>query len=238
MSAENLHSTNNRTIVCAECELLISKACDAECTPEEMEDLRGHLIACDHCRSVMCEYREINHMMTARLAILSCPPPPLTKPSRRGELSFLLSGAYRYAGKVAALAACLLFFFLGQHLGFDRANRDMSATFTSAPVSTPSMWAASRPVSPRSLANVESEQPFTDSIGRYRAAVGAELRQDGVDWLRVRELVEAMGELRTDLELLTIHMAYLDIRTGSSPYEVAEHWERLGAFPGKTVYKP
>jgi hypothetical protein len=44
----------------------------------------------------------------------------------------------------------------------------------------------------------------------------------------VRELVEAIGELRTDLELLTIHMAYLDINTGDSPYEVAEHWENLG----------
>jgi hypothetical protein len=80
-----------------------------------------------------------------------------------------------------------------------------------------------------SVTSIESEQPFTDGISRYRAAIADELRRESVDWLKVRELVESMGELRTNLELLTIHMAYIDIRMGSLPAAVARHWESLGS---------
>jgi hypothetical protein len=96
------------------------------------------------------------------------------------------------------------------------------------------MWAAKYTAGSELNSSIAAEQPFTESISRYRASIGAELRQEDVDWLKVRELVEAMGELRTDLELLTIHMAYLDINTGDSPYEVAARWEDLG---GKKALK-
>lgn len=222
-----------RNITCMESELLISKACDSECTPEELAVLREHLRDCCVCRASMLEYQEISSMMTARLVTLSCPPPPVAQQTKTLGLIVLSPRVRRY---VAAVAACFLFYMVEHHTGQGYANRQMTVTPVS--VSTPSMWAASRGASSLSLANVESEQPFTDSIGRYRAAVGVELRKESVDWMKVRELVEAMGELRTDLELLTIHMAYLDIRTGSSPYEVAEHWENLGNYAGKAVYKP
>jgi hypothetical protein len=100
------------------------------------------------------------------------------------------------------------------------------------------MWTAKTQRAPYSAANMDSEQPFTDGIQKYRGAIADELRKSEIDWMKVRDLVEAMGELRTDLELLTIHMAFLDIRTGSSPYEVADHWERLGGGASRVVYKP
>ena len=225
---------------CYDYELLISKACDDECTPEETEVLKRHLEACGECRNALSEYRELRDMMTTHLVTLSCPPAPATK-ERKHPVLRLLTGrtARRYAGQAAAIAASILFFVLGHHMGFAQANRQIPEMLPSTAVATPSMWVANRPANPAALANVESEQPFTESIGRYRAAVGMELRQSKVDWLRVRELVEAMGELRTDLELLTLHMAFLDIRTGSSPSEVAEHWEGLGtSSAGRTVFKP
>lgn len=225
---------------CYDYELLISKACDDECTPEETEALKAHLTECGECRRTLSEYRELRDMMTAHLVTLSCPPAPATK-ERRHPVLRLITGrtARRYAGQAAAIAASILFFVLGHHMGFAQAGRQVPEMPTPTVVATPSMWVANRPANPAALANVESEQPFTESISRYRTAVGMELRQPKVDWLRVRELVEAMGELRTDLELLTLHMAFLDIRTGSSPAEVAEHWEKLGApSSGKAVFKP
>ncbi len=225
---------------CYDYELLISKACDDECTPEEAEVLKAHLRECGECRATLSEYREMRDMMTAHLITLSCPPAPSTK-ARKHPVLRLLSNktVHRYAGQAAAIAASILFFVLGHHMGFEKANQQMATLASPTAVATPSMWAANRPANAASLANVESEQPFTESIGRYRTAVGMELRQSKVDWLRVRELVEAMGELRTDLELLTLHMAFLDIRTGASPAEVADHWEKLGTpSSGKAVFKP
>ena len=40
------------------------------------------------------------------------------------------------------------------------------------------------------------------------------LAEEQVDWARVRRLVEAIGDLRTDMELLTIHVAYIEREQG------------------------
>lgn len=221
---------------CLESELLISKACDRECSPEELRRLKDHLRICSHCRNLMREYLAISDMMTLHLANACCPLPKPVLPKQANILS--MHTLREYAAYMAMIAASILFFVFGHHMGFVHAQRQ-NTTENAALVSvaTPSMWAANRPHSQVVLANIESEQPFTESIKNYRAAIGEEIRRGNVDWLRIRELVEAMGELRTDLELLTIHMAYIDIRTGSSPSEVASHWETLGESTGKTVYK-
>lgn len=224
---------------CYDFELLISKACDDECTPQEREILEAHLRECAGCRGTLSEYREMRDMMTAHLVTFSCPPAP-TRRERRHPVLRLLTGraARRYAGQAAAIAASILFFVLGHHMGFVQAGRQASESASPTVVATPSMWAATGQANSAASVNVESERPFTESIGRYRAAVGMELRQPKVDWMRIRELVEAMGELRTDLELLTLHMAFLDIRTGNPPAEVAERWENLGVPGGRAVLKP
>ena len=77
----------------------------------------------------------------------------------------------------------------------------------------------------------ETEKPFVERINKYRKSIGEQLRNEDVDWAEIRRLVEAMGELRTDLELLTLHMAYLEIRTGSPASQVAQHWESIGEAP-------
>ena len=227
---------------CDEYELLISKACDDECTQDELAKLKLHLCGCESCRQLMKDYGELSLLMTTRMAAMKCPQPPTGSRSniiRMPDARKLVPGrrTRRYVRQFAAVAACLLFFVMGHYIGFNQANVRISETISPIAVTTPSMWVAQRSLAPASIANVESEQPFTDSIDRYRAAIGDELRNYDVNWMRVRELVEAMGELRTDLELLTIHMAYLDIRTGTSPYEVADHWETLGT-QNRVVHKP
>ena len=227
---------------CDEYELLISKACDDECTPEELAKLKLHLCGCESCRQLMKDYSELSLLMTTRMAAMKCPQPPIGSRNniiRMPDARKLLPGrrTRRYVRQFVAVAACLLFFVMGHYIGFNQAGIRISETISPISVTTPSMWVAQRSATPAAITGVESEQPFTDSIDRYRAAIGDELRNSDVNWMRVRELVEAMGELRTDLELLTIHMAYLDIRTGTSPYEVADHWETLGT-QNRVVYKP
>jgi hypothetical protein len=175
--------------------------------------------------------------MTARLAATACPPPPsilcgLIALKLKGMASRLRLG--RYAFRAAMFALCAVFFVFGHIMGFSQGKLEAIEKISQTAVATPSMWIAGRPANSSGLSGVTAEQPFTESIMRYRSAIGAELRRGNVDWMRVRELVEAMGELRTDIELLTLHLAYLDIYTGNSPYEVAEHWEKIG---GEVVLK-
>lgn len=230
----------DREAACAEIELLISKACDGECSRSELARLSAHLERCGDCRKTMEAYREIAVMLRAGTAAMPCPPAPSVGESRFGRRPITLERRISSWAKWGGVAACLLLFLAGHMVGFHRAARREGVTPPLSPVAvaTPSMWMANREPGPATLANIESEQPFTDSIVRYRAAIGEELRRGEVDWMKVRSLVEAMGELRTDLELLTIHMAYLDIRTGSSPYEVAAHWEALAGGAERAVYRP
>jgi anti-sigma factor RsiW len=214
---------------------LISKACDGECTPEELELMKEHLKGCPGCRKTLVEYREISMLMSARLTAVSCPPAPAVSSHAPFALRFLsVPKAKVYALRAVTAAACVAFFFAGSLFGSSNARKEIAGNISPVAVATPSMWVAEKPDVTALSESLEAEQPFTDSINQYRLAVSEELRKSDVDWLRVRELVEAIGELRTDLELLTIHMAYLEIRTGNSPYEVAEHWENLG---GKAAYR-
>lgn len=221
---------------CDAFETLISRACDGECTPEQLNVLGKHLSGCDDCRTLMKEYRALSDLMIARTAAQSCPPPPvvsrekrlLALPANRGLLL-----------RLGGIAACAAFFLLGQFWGARSANEQFSNYLSPMVVSTPTLWRANSPsAAAYALSNPDAEQPFTDGIGKYRSAIADELRKGEIDWMNVRNLVEAMGELRVDLELLTIHMAFLDIQTGSSSYEVADSWERLGGNLNKVVYKP
>jgi hypothetical protein len=198
--------------------------------------MKEHLKECPECRRTLVEYREFTALMAARVATLSCPTAPLAGGKAPFALRLLTGRRVRRYSKMAAMiAACVMFFAAGNFIGTTNTRRTIAESLSPVAVATPSMWVAKQqPGGSRLRDSKEAEQPFTDSISQYRTAIGSELRQNDVDWLRVRELIEAMGELRTDLELLTIHMAYLDIRTGNSPYEVADHWENLS---GKAVYK-
>lgn len=236
---EKKDCTATDAIPCEEIELLISMACDNECAPEDLEKLERHLRSCEDCRSLMKEYIDLRDLMMSRVLAYACPPPP-TVCREKSALRKLTDGfGPRTLARFGGIAACLAFFLLGQYFGSTQTSRKITEYLSPIAVSTPSMWAAKTPLTPLAASSMESEQPFTESIERYRASIADELRGDDVDWMKVRDLVEAMGELRTDLELLTIHMAFLDIRTGKSPYDVAEHWEKLGGGKSdRMVYKP
>ncbi len=77
-----------------------------------------------------------------------------------------------------------------------------------------------------------SEAPFAERLRVAQEDIAEELRKTPPDWSRIRRLAELVGELRTDLELLALHMAYLDIVAGTSPDAVAERWHTLSGSSG------
>ena len=97
---------------------------------------------------------------------------------------------------------------------------------------TPARWSMARSGSTSEASSSLSEAPFAERLQAAREEIAEELRKTPPDWSRIRRLTELVGELRTDLELLALHMAYLDIVSGTSPDAVAERWHALSGQPG------
>lgn len=215
---------------CRDAELLISMALDNECTQHQLGVLHKHLEHCSECRTLEREYARLDALLrdipVQAPHTLSGPPKMPFASRRRASRLRLLRPAF-------AIAASFLLFFAGQHWGYLQAttakNANEQKLDSAYLVSAPSLWLTSRgKQSEQGLYQAETEKPFVERIDKYRLSIGKELRAQEVDWDKVRRLVEAMGELRTDLELLTLHMAYLEIKTGSPAAEVAYQWEHLG----------
>lgn len=205
---------------CEAFEELASRVCDGECSADEASALKAHLASCPSCRETFRAFMDIRDAVAVHCAAADFSPPQIQRRKPRHSASFWL--------KLGGIAACLLLAFAAGHVVGSRSAASYIAAYLSPmTVATPSMWSASKADRLAPLSDVESELPFTEGIKRYRSAITDELRTGRVDWNRVRTLLEAMGELRTDLELLTIHMAFLDINTGSSPVDVAERWDSL-----------
>ena len=97
---------------------------------------------------------------------------------------------------------------------------------------TPARWSRARSGSAVGASPALSVAPFAERLQAAREEIAEELRKTPPDWSRIRRLTELVGELRTDLELLALHMAYLDIVAGTSPDAVAERWHALSGQPG------
>lgn len=235
---------------CGDMELLISMSVDGECSTADRERLRAHLSSCPECRSVRDEYERVQSLLERTVSMDAALAPPL--PDVSGLLDDFATKKnlrvvdFRRRGVRLAFsaAASLLLFFSGHSVGALRHAKVEPATppvveqvpqtarlASAYVVSAPSMWVSARGGEGDSSYEAQTEKPFVERINRYRSAIGEQLRTKDVDWEEIRRLVEAMGELRTDLELLTLHMAYLDIRTGSPASQVAKHWESMGESP-------
>lgn len=219
---------NSSTMTCDECEAVASRACDGECSPEELASLKAHVAECPSCRETLRMFRDLSAAVAMRSALDACPPPPSVRDIAQTKVRPISSFMLKLGGIAASIAIA---FAAGHFAGQRAAVSDLFAYLSPMVVSTPSMWSASKAQGHAAVA-LDSEQPFTDSIKRYRSSVADELRKDRVDWARVRSLIEAIGELRTDLELLTIHLAFLEIDTGTAAMDVADRWEHLGGAIG------
>ena len=237
----------NHSCSCRDMELLISMSVDGECVAADREKLQAHISLCPECRSVQNDFERIQSLLERTVSMDAVIPPPM--PDVSGLVcdapakSSQFTAFWRQGGRlVLAVAASFLIFFSGHYVGVRQYTTSSSASAkpvhsvqqiaSAYVVSAPSMWVSTRGGEKNTSAHeAETEKPFIERINKYRNSIGEQLRNSDVDWAEIRRLVEAMGELRTDLELLTLHMAYLDIRTGRPAYQVAEHWENIGEAP-------
>lgn len=236
----------NHSCSCRDMELLISMTVDGECVAADREKLRTHMSLCPECRSVQNDFERIQSLLERTVSMDAVIPPPLPDvsclvhdvPAKNSQFAAF----WRQGGRLTlAVAVSFLLFFSGHYVGVRQYAASPSASAqpihsvqlaSAYVVSAPSMWVSTRGGEKKASAHeAETEKPFVERINKYRNSIGEQLRNADVDWAEIRHLVEAMGELRTDLELLTLHMAYLDIRTGSPAYQVAEHWENIGEAP-------
>ncbi len=233
---------------CRDVELLISKSVDGECSASDREKLHAHLSLCSECRSVQSDFERIQSLLERTVSADLVVPPPLPDVSHladdartKGSRSAVF---WRQGGRlVLTAAACFVLFFSGHYVGARQRETSSPLSASAQPVhavpvasayvvSAPSMWVSVGGGAKNVSAHeAETEKPFVERINKYRKSIGEQLRNEDVDWAEIRRLVEAMGELRTDLELLTLHMAYLEIRTGSPASQVAQHWESIGEAP-------
>ena len=228
---------------CRDMELLISMSVDGECAASDREKVREHISRCPECRSVQNDFERIQSLLERTVFVDTVVPPPLP------DVSHLVGGVrvntprsaafWHQGGRlVLAIAASFMLFFSGHYVGTRQGKtppsfsaQSVQAVASAYVVSAPSMWASAGGGGKNSVHEAETEKPFVERINKYRKSIGEQLRNEDVDWAEIRRLVEAMGELRTDLELLTLHMAYLEIRTGSPASQVAQHWESIGEAP-------
>ena len=200
---------------CERMEMLISKMLDGEISTGEKEALSLHQAECSHCRDFYEKHLQWSELLAGSQEGLDLPACPAVskEPVRLFSLPFYLKSA----------AAVMLFglFFYGGFVAGDR--RALNNIPSYARVGVPAVWTRS---SPSLVTDTRQLSPLQDLISEYQLLIGEELGQEEVDWQKVRIMVETLGSLRTDLEILALHKGSLDEgdHTKGSPRET---WQQM-----------
>lgn len=189
---------------CEEMELLISRVLDGECGPKDRNRLKVHLAECPRCRETARAFRRGDSILKSA-ADLPVPPPCPKVPAGRFQKKFPSLARFAAAAAVAAIA-----FLGGAWWAQQEASRNLPPPYSR--VASPALWEkASDPLRHEAAL---AALPLSEAVTGYQREVARLLQQKDVDWERVRRLVEAIGALRTDMELLTLHVAYLEKEWG------------------------
>ena len=196
-------------------EMLVSKMLDGEISTDEKEALSRHLGKCPHCRDFYEKNLQWSESLESSREGLDLPACPAVSkdPGRLFSLPFYL--------KSAAAAMLLALFFYGGFVAGDR--RALNTIPSYARVGVPAVWTRS---SPSPGAEGGQFSPLQNLISEYQLLIGEELGKEEVDWQKVRIMVETLGSLRTDLEILALHKGSLDEgdHTKGSPRET---WQQM-----------
>lgn len=190
---------------CEEMEKLISRAMDGECDGKGLKAIKAHLAECPDCRMEMRAFGRVDSILENGVDIPAVPPCPE------------IPGHFRTAAWLPrvvafAAAACLLSvtFLGGAWWGGRQTARDLPPSYSL--VASAALWEkAPDPVRHEAAL---AALPLSEAVTGYQREVARLLQQEQVDWERVRRLVEAIGALRTDMELLTLHVAFLEKEHG------------------------
>lgn len=189
---------------CEDIEKLISRAMDGECDAAGLKTLRAHLAECPGCRGTARAFGRVDSMLENGID-LPLPPPCPKVPNRPTPVWF-----FRLAAVAAAACLAVAAFFGGAWWKERTTARDLLPSY--GRVASAALWQKAPDPVLREAAS--AALPLSEAVTGYQLEVARLLGQDQVDWPRVRRLVEAIGALRTDMELLTLHVAYLEKEQG------------------------
>jgi len=183
---------------CERMELLISKMLDGEVSSGEKEEISRHQAECRHCRDFYERHLQCSEFLAGSQEGLDLPAcPVISKDPVRSSMPFYL--------KPAAAVMLLALFFCGGFLTGGR--RALNNIPSYARVGVPAVWTKS---SASLVTDTSQLSPLQDLISEYQLLIGEELGKEEVDWQKVRVMVETLGSLRTDLEILALHKGSLD----------------------------
>lgn len=189
---------------CDEMEDLVSRAMDRELQPKDRTGLEAHLEKCADCRAAVRAFARLD-LVLEKGTDLPAPPPCPEMPSARPF------AAWKRRFALAAAAGLLVVAFFGGALWGERKM----ARLLPPPygrVASAALW--ERAPEPARQQAALAALPLSEAVSGYQLEVARLLAEEQVDWARVRRLVEAIGDLRTDMELLTIHVAYIEREQG------------------------
>ena len=191
---------------CDDMQELVSRAMDGECGENEREALRDHLAGCAECRAVMRAYGCMDFALEKGIDIPPAPPVPQVRASRP-------TPSWRTAAMTAVAAGfAVLAFFGGAWWGQAREARSLPPSY--GRVAAAALW--ENTADPGRHEAAQAALPLSQAVTGYQLEVARLLGEENVDWERVRRLVEAIGALRTDMELLTLHVAFIEREQGKT----------------------
>ncbi|HOV29169.1 MAG TPA: zf-HC2 domain-containing protein [Synergistales bacterium] len=203
---------------CEKMEVLISKVMDGECSPQERKALKSHLAECLRCRETIRAFGRVDSLLESGKDLPA--PPSCPKISEPG-----VSSRFPKAAFLAAAAAVAAFAFLGgAWWGQQKAIRSLPPSYSR--VASAALW--EKAPDPLRREAALAALPLSEAVTGYQREVARLLRQKDVDWERVRRLVEAIGALRTDMELLTLHVAFIEKEQGKTDPASAAWLDLLG----------
>jgi len=189
---------------CDEMESLVSRAMDGELQPKDRAGLEAHLEKCPDCRAAVRAFAGLD-LVLEKGADIPAPPPCPEVPTARPLAAWKRSFAFAAAAGLLVVA-----FFGGAVWGERKAAREVPPPY--GRVASAALW--ERAPDPVRHEAALAALPLSEAVSGYQLEVARLLAEEQVDWARVRSLVEAIGDLRTDMELLTIHVAYIEREQG------------------------
>ncbi len=203
---------------CEAMEPLISRVLDGECRPQDLKTLKAHLAECPRCRETIRAFSLVDSILESA-GDLPVPPRCPKIPGRGFTVRFPRAAALAAAAAIAAFA-----FLGGAWWGQQKGSRSLPPSYSL--VASAALWEkAPDPVRHEAAL---AALPLSEAVTGYQREVARLLRQKDVDWNRVRRLVEAIGALRTDMELLTLHVAFIEKEQGKTDPAGAAWWDLLG----------
>ena len=186
--------------ICREMEMLVSSMLDGEISSSEKEVLFLHLGECLHCRRFYEEQRKYHEFLGRTQDDLDVPACPSLS-----EQHAKIIRMPRYL-QIGAAVILLALSFYGGFLSGDKKALERIPTY--ARVGAPAVWARNSSL-PMEM-DRKQLSPLQDLISEYQFQIGNELGRDEVNWQKVRTMLDTLGSLRTDLELLSLQMGFMD----------------------------